>query len=678
MLTPTIDRKKKTLMFYCQHVLGMGHVVRSLEIVKALESFDVTFINGGAALPDLPWPSSIKIVNLPAITSDGEFEALHISDPSQSLERLQTARRDTLLTTVTALTPDVLMLELFPFGRIRFANELLPLLAHIRLEGMPTTVICSLRDILVGKSDQVRHDEWVASLINRYFDGLLVHADPQFQKLEETFSRTQDITCPITYTGFVAQTVTSKLPAELPGLPDPHSQTPLIVVSIGGGRVGIELLESAIRAYQLLTTTFPCRMMIFSGPYLPEEHFSTLQTMIKGHAHISLMRYSSDFLSYLQLADLSISMAGYNTCMNVVSTGTKALMLPFQGRGNQEQTIRAMKLEALGFVKLISKENLQPKYLCPLMHDLLNSKAHKRPSTLDTQGATNTEKALRTFLEQGTPTHLPQLRPLIMSQYHTDEWQKEFTRALETFQERGKTIHLFLRDDDIDSDESTLRTLCDITISHGIPLNLEVIPGRLTPETIRFLKNLKRIDPSLIGLDQHGWCHTNHEKEGRKCEFGISRSFEEQLKDISAGKATLEEALGERFFPAFTPPWNRMTEDTCRVLDELGFLVLSKDRGKHPVTGYRFREISTTLDLYQWQSGATMKAPEAIAQALTIQFNELEAIGLLLHHKVMDEEAFSFLNALLKLLRAYPCVQFHTFQTLLEFPQPAVSLAGGQ
>ena len=62
---------------------------RSVEIVKALESFDVTFINGGAALPDLPWPSSIKIVNLPAITSDGEFEALHISDPSQSLERLQ-------------------------------------------------------------------------------------------------------------------------------------------------------------------------------------------------------------------------------------------------------------------------------------------------------------------------------------------------------------------------------------------------------------------------------------------------------------------------------------------------------------------------------------------------------------------------------------------------------------
>ncbi len=39
-------------------------------------------------------------------------------------------------------------------------------------------------------------------------------------------------------------------------------------------------------------------------------------------------------------------------------------------------------------------------------------------------------------------------------------------------------------------------------------------------------------------------------------------------------------------------------------------------------------------------------------------------IGLLLHHKVMDAEAFYFLDQLLAELAGYPCVQFHTFQSL--------------
>lgn len=665
-------------MFYCQHVLGMGHVIRSLEIIHALKSFDVTFINGGEAIPELRLPPFANIINLPAISSDGEFESLRLADSSQSLEHIQKERRDLLLSTFAKLQPDVLILELFPFGRIRFANELIPLLAHIRLNDIPTTVVCSLRDILVGKSDQVRHEEWVCSLMNRYFDLLLVHSDPRFQQLAETFSRTQDLTCPVVYTGFVAQPVEPKPLTELPGIPETPKNSPLIVASIGGGRVGYELLESAIKAKLFLAATVPCRMVVFTGPYLPQEQFDALQILTQEHPHLSLIRYSPAFLSYLHLADLSISMAGYNTCMNLVATNTKALVLPFKGRGNEEQTIRAKKLEALGIVRIISEDNLKPENLSTLMTDLLNNPTQDTALSLDMQGATKTASVLETFLEKRrcTRAHRSQSAPL--STESTPEWQRELTNSLNSIQECGKILHLFLRDDDIDSDEDTLRTLWDVTLSRGIPLNLEVIPGNLTPSTIRFLKNLKRINPSLIELDQHGWRHTNHEQEGRKCEFGASRNFEEQLQDIARGKTFLEDALAERFFPVFTPPWNRGTADTFRVLDELGFLVLSKDRGQHAVTGYRFREISTTLDLYQWKTGPAMKSPMVIAKTLASQFHELETIGLLLHHKVMDAEAFLFLEALLKLLRAYSCIHFHTFQTLLTIPEPAVSLAGSQ
>jgi len=665
-------------MFYCQHVLGMGHVIRSLEIIHALEAFAVTFINGGAALPELRLPPVAHIINLPAISSDGEFEALRLADSSQSLEHIQEERRDLLLSTFATLQPDVLIIELFPFGRIRFANELIPLLARIRLNAAPTIVVCSLRDILVGKSDQVRHEEWVCSLMNRYFDLLLVHSDPRFQQLTETFSRTRDLTCPVVYTGFVAQPVKPEPLAGLSGIPEPLKDSPLIVVSIGGGRVGYELLESAIKAKLLLVATVPCRMVVFTGPYLPQEQFDALQTLTQGHPQLSLIRYSPDFLSYLNLADLSISMAGYNTCMNLVATNTKALVFPFKGRGNEEQTIRAKKLEALGIVRIISEADLNPENLSSLITDLLKDSTQATALSLNTQGATKTASVLETFLKKGHHTPMAQSQSVPRSTEPTPDWQRELSHSLDAIQETGKSLHLFLRNDDIDTDEDTLRTLCDVTLSRGIPLNLEVIPGNLTPSTIRFLKNLKRINPSLIELDQHGWRHTNHEQEGRKCEFGASRNFEEQLQDIARGKTILEDALAERFFPVFTPPWNRGTADTFRVLDELGFLVLSKDRSKQAVTGYGFREISTTLDLYQWKTGPAMKSPLVIAKALDSQFNELETIGLLLHHKVMDAEAFSFLDALLKLLRAYSCIHFHTFQTLLTIPEPAVSLAGSQ
>jgi predicted deacetylase len=158
--------------------------------------------------------------------------------------------------------------------------------------------------------------------------------------------------------------------------------------------------------------------------------------------------------------------------------------------------------------------------------------------------------------------------------------------------------------------------------------------------------------------------HCNHEKEGRKCEFGPSRSYDEQFEDIAKGRAILEQAFPNRFFPAFTPPWNRCTTATFKALDELGFQIFSKDRGKEAVNGYRFREISTTIDLYRWKGGATMKEPEEIVSSLIDQIQDARTIGLLLHHKVMDAHAFRFLDHLLQELSRSTIVRFHTFQSL--------------
>ena len=94
---------------------------------------------------------------------------------------------------------------MFPFGRKRFARELLPLLEANRARMRPAITLCSVRDILVEKEDQAKFESKVLKWLNPYFDGVLVHSDPELIRLDETFSRVRDIACPIWYTGYVAQ-----------------------------------------------------------------------------------------------------------------------------------------------------------------------------------------------------------------------------------------------------------------------------------------------------------------------------------------------------------------------------------------------------------------------------------------------------------------------------------------
>ena len=669
---------KKRVLFYCQHVLGMGHLIRSMAIAKALQDFEVCFVNGGETLPGMEVPPWITVVNLPPMTSDGEFKELRTGDNGSTVEQIQHTRRTMLLEVFDRLRPDIVIVELFPFGRKRFAFELLPLLAHIRLSGGATRVVCSLRDILVKKSDQTRHEEWVVSLMNRYFDLLLIHSDPGFQTLDETFSRLPDLRCPGQYTGFVMQEADE--PAGFP-LAESHSASdgqPLILVSIGGGRVGFELVEGAIRASSLLTTTHPHRMLVFTGPYMPDEQYEQLQRLVEQQPHNEISRFTPHFQSLMKQAGLSISMAGYNTCMNILDTGTKALVLPFTGHGNEEQTIRAKKLQSRGLLTLLEPEDLQPERLAAKIVESLTRPVADRNHKIDTGGSRQTAVCLGELLSK--PEVRPRTQTMILSSPATHQpapWVADLRQCLASHEAAQRVIHLFLRDDDVDEDEESLGQLLDIGLARHVPLNLEIIPGLLTAAGVAVLKNALRADPALFSLNQHGWRHTNHEPEGRKCEFGPARTLAQQIEDIAQGKALLEATFDDRFYPAFTPPWNRCTVDTYAALDELGFTVFSKDRGKQPIADRRFLEISTTLDLYTWKDGAKMKAPDEIIRTLIAQTHELPLIGLLLHHKVMDAEAFSFLDRLLSELKRSPAVRFHTFQTLARMDQNEVIAQNG-
>ncbi|MGB3557950.1 MAG: glycosyltransferase [Geitlerinemataceae cyanobacterium] len=376
------------VLFYCQHILGMGHLVRSMEIVRSLlPDFQVCFLNGGQAIEAFQFPPELEVVQLPAIETDPEFSELKPVDPSLSLEDVQALRCQQILNSFDRLLPDILIVELFPFGRRRFSFELIPLLERAKAAG--TKVVCSLRDIVVTKPHkQQKNEAKICKFMNEYFDLLLVHGDPKFIQLEETFSRVNDLKCDIIYTGYVGQKTIDR--------PEIKLQTASILASVGGGRVGHGLLECVGHSAPLLASQILHHLYVFTGPFAPDSLLTNLQNLAEGQSNITVDRYTSDFLSYMQQADLSISMSGYNTTMNVLMTGTRSMMMAFTGNEDREQLMRSQRLEKLGRIQTIIPEDLQPENFANLVISYL--KTEPNPIQFNFDGADTTATYLKNLI----------------------------------------------------------------------------------------------------------------------------------------------------------------------------------------------------------------------------------------------------------------------------------------
>ncbi|OYD97587.1 glycosyl transferase [Nostoc sp. 'Peltigera membranacea cyanobiont' 210A] len=385
----------KRIMFYCQHILGMGHLVRSREIVRGLtKDFQVCFINGGEIIQGFEIPAGVEVINLPAIKTDPEFAELQVVDDAFSLNEVQEIRKNRLLEIFQQFQPDILIVELFPFGRRRFSFELIPLLELAKSKKGSTKIVSSLRDIVAVKPEkQVKHEEKVCKLINKYFDMLLVHSDPELVPLEATFSRVNDLKCQVYYTGYVVQE-----PPRNPILTDQDreiikSDKPLILASVGGGRFGHELLECVVNTAPFLEKLLPHQIQVFTGPFIPNSKFKELQQMAKFSKNIYIRRYTPYLLNYMKKAELSINMSGYNTTMNILTTGVRAMILPFTGNQDREQTIRAEKLSNLGIVKFINHNYLQPDYLAINIINYLKEQPNK--ISFDSGGVEKTATILK-------------------------------------------------------------------------------------------------------------------------------------------------------------------------------------------------------------------------------------------------------------------------------------------
>lgn len=392
----------KKIMFYSQHLAGIGHLVRSSEIVRSLaQRFEVYFVHGGQAVPGFTLPAGINEISLPGLYMEGPV--LKAVDPAQPLETVQAQRQAMLLAAFDSIRPDCLITEGFPFSKHTLKFELMPLLKHIEASGCPTKVVCCLRDIIMTQAmsdgarakKQARTCRW----INRYYDLVLYHSDAQLQRLEENFSSLNQLKPEVFYTGYVTQAETTTLPVgEVDGYYLNHPG-PSIVVSAGGGRHGYGLLSAIAALAPALGQIIPHRIYLFSGPYLPEAELFTLQAMAANSSNLVVRRFTPRLMDYLKQADLSISLGGYNTTMNVLKTGVRSLIYPSPSEDQSgEQSLRARKLEKLGILTVLTEAQLTSEYLS--QHILNALERPRKKHSFNLMGAQQAALKLQLLLDQ--------------------------------------------------------------------------------------------------------------------------------------------------------------------------------------------------------------------------------------------------------------------------------------
>jgi len=383
------------IIIYCQHVLGLGHFFRTLEIARAMETFDVILVTGGGRV-EVRLPDHVRHVKLPGLMMDKNFTGLYSLDPKKSVEDVKLERKKQLLDLVKNENPDFFLIELYPFGRRAFRFELIPALNFIKdNHRMNCKVVCSMRDILVERKNKLKYESGVIDALNNWFDAVLVHSDPQLIKLDSTFSKLDKIKIPLVYTGFVTPVPDKKKVKHIRQNLRLQNKKRLIVASAGGGNVGAPLLRAVVNAYNQLSSKENLMLNVYTGPYMEKEDKQYLQSFGGSGAGsgIRVKEFTSDFVSLLGAADLSVSMAGYNTCMNIVAANVPSLVWPF-GQ-NQEQRERAREIARFVPMTILEDQDLMlPKFSRLIEKSLCRQNTNKH-LTMNIHGAFNTMKWIR-------------------------------------------------------------------------------------------------------------------------------------------------------------------------------------------------------------------------------------------------------------------------------------------
>ena len=204
--------------------------------------------------------------------------------------------------------------------------------------------------------------------------------------------------------------------------------------------------------------------------------------------------------------------------------------------------------------------------------------------------------------------------------------------------------YVFFRADDVAVPGRQFARMMALFAAYDVPLSLAVVPAALTRPRWQYLNGFEKMNPGRWCWHQHGWRHINHETEGKK---------------------RLERIMGDHFYPVFTPPWNRCSRIALELLKKFGYAAVSRSHGsKTPLPG-GLLDYYVNVDLHTRKETWPVEGWKNLFAELEQAFTQKHC-GIMLHHRMMNDAAFVFLEILLNKLVENPYLWLVHFKDLAE------------
>ncbi|NVO57061.1 glycosyltransferase [Rhodobacteraceae bacterium B1Z28] len=378
------------VMIIVTHLLGTGHLSRALTLGRAFaeDGNEVLVVSGGMPAPQLD-SNGVTLLGLPPLRSDGtDFTRLLTQSGEVADDAYRTARITALTQAVQSFQPQILITELFPFGRRSLASEFDVALSAAQDLPRRPVILNSVRDILAPPSKPAKVTR-AENLVQRFYDGVLVHSIESITPLSVSWPVSEQLEKRLHYTGFVA-----------PEPPQPHPEAAgrdEVLVSAGGGSVGQPIFRAAIEAARKMPNR---RWHLLVGGQDAEARITELSQLAEG-ARVTLEPVRPDFRQMLPHAAASVSMCGYNTALDILQSGSPAVFVPFDDGKEVEQGLRGQSLSGMSAIEVLASQDLNGTSLAHAV-DRVISDGPRAPQDHGFDGAQRTVEIAKHLWEQRT------------------------------------------------------------------------------------------------------------------------------------------------------------------------------------------------------------------------------------------------------------------------------------
>ncbi len=403
------------MMMYSQDGFGLGHMRRTTSIAN-----QIVHLRSDAAILTLAdsklgqffeTSQNHDYLKLPSIlkAGPGDWRAVSLPLPFADVSAM---RRELIRSAVLSFQPHVLLVDHMPHGAM---GELLPTLEALRDTGADTRIVLGLRDIL--DAPEVVRRRWEVEgayeAIERYYDAVLVYGKREVFDLADQYGFAPSVHDRMRYTGYVCTPQTARYTARARAkyIPSADTATKLIVAMAGGGADAYPMMRALLDALPAIAAREQVYLALVAGPFMPPELRRDLESRTRGlPARVSVS--VSDPLSYIEAADLTIAMAGYNTTMEILRSGKRAILIPRRGP-SAEQRMRAQLFADRGWVETIDPDDLGADNVAAAVRaSLARGPRMNAPTRPDVQGLNSAADLLLDMMH--TPSRAAAIEPLIL------------------------------------------------------------------------------------------------------------------------------------------------------------------------------------------------------------------------------------------------------------------------